>query len=74
MDRHYHDDSWVVFTFVKVVFGSADLSASVPLGLERYNLVTSTKSQACVKGATHPLPEWQAGEQQIVADIKSLCK
>jgi hypothetical protein len=61
-------------TNVKVVFGSADLTAAVPLGQEWLDAVTSTKSQGCVQGATHPLPEWQQGEQRIVTDIKSLCK
>ncbi len=61
-------------TKVNVVFGAQDLSASVPLGQEWYDVVTTTKAQSCVAVAKHNLPAYTQGEQQIVADIKSLCK
>ena len=61
-------------TNVNVVFGDHDLTAAVPLGQEWFNAVTSQKSQACVAGPHHNLPGYTAGEQQIVADLTSLCK
>jgi len=61
-------------TTVNVVFGAQDLTASVPLGEEWYDAVTTTKAEACVAVAKHNLPAYTQGEQQIVADIKSLCK
>jgi hypothetical protein len=61
-------------TTVRVLFGAADGSASVALGQEWLNEITSTKSQACVPFAQHSLPGYTDGEQQIVADIKALCK
>lgn len=61
-------------TTVRVLFGNQDLSASVPLGAEYYNAVTSTKATACVSGAKHDLPAWASGESQIVSDIKAKCK
>jgi hypothetical protein len=61
-------------TNVNVVFGAQDLTAAVPLGLEWFNAITSQKSQACVARAHHSLPGYTEGEQQTVADLKSLCK
>ena len=61
-------------TTVRVLFGEADGSASVALGQEWLNVITSPKSQACVPLAKHSLPGYTNGEQQIVADMKALCK
>jgi hypothetical protein len=61
-------------TFVRSLFGSADLSAAVPLGLEWYNAITSSKSVACVAGAPHELPEDFDGANTIVTDITTMCK
>jgi len=61
-------------TFVKVVFGSKDLSSAVPQGLEWYNAITSSKAQACVSGATHEVAASFQGATQIANDIISSCK
>jgi hypothetical protein len=61
-------------TVVRSVFGSADMTAAVPLGLKWYNAVTSKKSGACVAGAPHDLPSNFNGAATIVSDVTSLCK
>lgn len=61
-------------TNVNILFGDQDLTAAVPLGLEWFNAVASQKSQSCVAGAAHSLPGYTVGEQQTIADLKSLCK
>lgn len=61
-------------TTVRSVFGSADMSAAVPLGLKWYNAITSKKSGACVAGAPHELPSNFNGAATIVSDVTSLCK
>lgn len=61
-------------TVVRVLFGSADMGAAVPLGSEWYNAIKSTKSTACVTGAPHELPGNFAGATTIVSDVTSLCK
>jgi hypothetical protein len=61
-------------TVVRTLFGSEDLSAAVPLGLEWYNAITSTKTAACVAGAPHELPSNFNGASTIVKDVTSLCK
>ena len=61
-------------TFVKVVFGSEDLSSAVPQGLEWYNAITSSKAQACVAGASHEIAASYAGATQIADDLISSCK
>jgi hypothetical protein len=60
-------------TIVHQVFGSADLTDAVPLGTEWYNAVTSVKTQACVTGAPHELPEDYNGATTIVNDIIDNC-
>jgi hypothetical protein len=60
-------------TTVRQLFGADDGSASVPLGMEWYNVITSTKSQVCVPNAQHALPGYTTGEAQIVTDIKNMC-
>ena len=61
-------------TTVRVLFGSDDLGAPVPLGSEWYDAITSTKSAACINGAPHELPENYDGATTIVSDVASLCK
>jgi len=61
-------------TFVKVVFGSRDLSSAVPQGLEWYNAITTPKAQACVAAATHEVPASYAGAIQIADDLIGSCK
>jgi hypothetical protein len=61
-------------TTVRVLFGSEDLGAPVPLGSEWYDAITSTKSAACISGAPHELPENYDGASTIVSDVISLCK
>jgi hypothetical protein len=61
-------------TYVNVVFGDLDTSSAVPIGLQWYDAITSTKSQACVAGAGHSLPNVLAGATQIANDLISLCK
>jgi hypothetical protein len=60
-------------TFVKVLFGSADTSQAVPLGLEWYNAITSPKAQACISGAAHELPGFLDGATTIVNDLTTFC-
>ena len=61
-------------TVVRALFGSADLSAAVPLGTEWYNAIKSTKTAVCVSGAPHALPEDYTGAQMIVTDMTNHCK
>jgi len=61
-------------TYVRSLFGSDDLTQAVPLGLEWYNAIKSTKSGACIVGAPHELPENFNGASQIVTDVTTLCK
>ncbi|MFZ0732900.1 MAG: hypothetical protein WAM79_11295 [Candidatus Sulfotelmatobacter sp.] len=61
-------------TVVRSLFGSDDLTEAVPLGLEWFNAIKSSKSGACVAGAAHELPENFNGASTIVSDITSLCK
>ena len=42
-------------TVVRMLFGSEDLSAAVPLSTEWYNAIKSSKSAMCVSGAPHAL-------------------
>src|ERR1022692_2685863 len=81
-DVNFHHDSVLSDDFaapsyktvVRTLFGSEDLSAAVPLGLEWYNAITSTKTVACVAGAPHELPSNFDGASTIVKDVTSLCK
>jgi len=61
-------------TVIRSLFGSDDLSSAVPLGLEWYDAIKSTKSNACIAGAPHELPENFDGASTIVSDVTSLCK
>ena len=61
-------------TVVKALFGSQDLTQAVPLGLEWYNAVTSSKTQACIAGATHQLPGDYDAAVVIISDLTGLCK
>ena len=60
-------------TPIKQVFGSADTSAAVPLGLEWYKLITSSKQTACVTDAQHELPGSPQGAEQIAGDLIASC-
>jgi hypothetical protein len=61
-------------TYVNVVYGGQDNSSAVPLGLEFYNAVTSTKAQSCVADAPHTLPDVLDGATQVANDLIALCK
>jgi hypothetical protein len=61
-------------TNVNIVFGGADTSAAIPIGLDWYNNISSKKSQACVVGGLHSLADTLAGADQIANDLISLCK
>jgi hypothetical protein len=61
-------------TIVRMLFGSQDLSAAVPLGSEWYSAIKSTKTAACVSGAPHALPEDYDGATMIVNDVIGGCK
>ncbi len=60
-------------TVVRQLFGSDDLTEAVPLGTEWYDSITSTKTQACISGAPHELPENFNGATTIVSDIVNNC-
>lgn len=61
-------------TVVRSLFGSEDLGPAVPLGLEWYNAISSSKSGACIAGAPHELPSNYDGATAIVTDVTSLCR
>jgi hypothetical protein len=61
-------------TFVNSVFGSNDLGAAVPQGLEWWNAITSSKAQACVAGASHQLASTFEGATKIANDLITSCK
>jgi len=61
-------------TVVRVLFGSDDLSSAVPLGLEWYDAIRSTKTGACIAGAPHELPSNYEAATTIVNDVTTLCK
>ena len=61
-------------TVVRILFGSQDLSAAVPLGSEWYSAIKSSKSQVCVAGAPHAIAEDYAGAVEIVNDVISSCE
>ncbi len=61
-------------TTVRILFGSQDLSAAVPLGSEWYSAIKSSKTAACVSGAPHALPEDYDGATMIVNDVIGGCK
>lgn len=81
-DPNFHHDSVLsdddatpsYKTYVRSLFGSDDLTEAVPLGLEWYNAIKSTKSGACIVGAPHELPQNFNGASTIVSDVTSLCK
>ena len=61
-------------TVVRVLFGSQDLSAAVPLSSEWYSAIKSSKTSVCVAGAPHALPEDYNGAAMIVTDVMNHCK
>jgi hypothetical protein len=61
-------------TVVRILFGSQDLSAAVPLGSEWYSAIKSTKKAVCVSGAPHAIPADYTGAEMIVSDIIGGCK
>jgi hypothetical protein len=61
-------------TFVRVLYGSEDLSEAVPLGFEWYNAIKSSKTVACIAGAPHELPSNFEAATTIVSDVTTLCK
>jgi hypothetical protein len=77
----FHHDSIVSDDFpapnyqtnVRQLFGSADLTEAVPLGTEWYDSITSVKTQACIAGAPHELPEDFNGATTIVDDVVDNC-
>ncbi len=61
-------------TYVNVVFGGTDTSSAIPIGLDWYNKITSSKEQTCVADAPHSIPNVLDGAQQIANDLIGLCK
>ncbi len=62
-------------THVNVLLGGQDNSTAVEQALLWVNSVTNTsKSQACVSDAPHPIPSVADGASTIAADIQNLCK
>jgi hypothetical protein len=61
-------------TVVRTLFGSLDVGPAVPLGLEWYKAVKSTKTNACITGATHELPGNFNGATTIINDVTTQCK
>jgi hypothetical protein len=60
-------------TVVFSIFSSDDRSSAVPLGLEWYDAITSTKTQACIAGAPHELPGFFDGATAVANGLISLC-
>jgi hypothetical protein len=61
-------------TVVRMLLGSQDLSAAVPLSTEWYNVIKSSKSAMCISGAPHALPGNFDGAEAIVKDVTTRCK
>jgi hypothetical protein len=62
-------------TRVNVLVGGQDNSTAVEQALLWVNSLTNTsKSQACVSDAPHPIPSVADGASTIAADIQNLCK
>lgn len=61
-------------TYVNVVFGGTDTSSAIPIGLDWYNKITSSKEQTCIADAPHSIPNVLDGATQIANDIINLCK
>jgi hypothetical protein len=61
-------------TVVRILFGSLDLSAAVPLGSEWYSAIKSTKTAFCVSGAPHAIAADYTGAEMIVNDVINGCK
>lgn len=61
-------------TVVRTLYGSDDMTSAVPLGLEWYAAIKSSKSQACISGAPHELPGNFNGASAIVTDIGAHCQ
>jgi len=60
-------------TYVSLVFGGSDNSSAIPIGQDWFNNISTNKSQACVAGGVHSLPNTLAGATQIANDIISFC-
>src|SRR5579863_4074887 len=62
-------------TRVNLLFGGQDTSAAVEQGLTWGNaLINTTKAQACVSDAPHPIPSVADGAAAIATDIQNLCR
>lgn len=61
-------------THVNVLYGGMDSSAAVPLGLQWYDQISTSKLQACVADAPHPMANSKDAANQIANDITSLCR
>jgi hypothetical protein len=62
-------------TSVNVLLGGQDLTSAPEQGLLWENALTNTtKSQACVTDAPHPIPSVADGASTIATDIQNLCK
>ncbi len=61
-------------TYVNVVFGGADTSSAIPIGLDWYNKITSKKEQTCISDAPHSIPNVLDGATTIANDLIGLCK
>ena len=62
-------------TRVNVLLGGQDNSTAVEQALLWVNSLTNTsKSQACISDAPHPIPSVADGASTIAADIQNLCK
>jgi hypothetical protein len=81
-DASFHHDSVVSDDFprptyqtvVRMLLGSQDLSAAVPLSTEWYSAIKSSKSAMCVAGAAHALPGNYNGAVDIVKDVTMRCR
>jgi hypothetical protein len=56
------------------IYGNLDLTLAAANGLEYEQLVTTTKSMACVANTGHSMPNFSQGAQQIVSDLTAYCK
>jgi hypothetical protein len=61
-------------TYVNVLYGGLDNSAAVPLSLQWYDQVSTSKSQSCVADAPHPMANAKDAANQIANDITTLCR
>ncbi|HUI42284.1 MAG TPA: choice-of-anchor D domain-containing protein [Terriglobia bacterium] len=61
-------------TDVHALYGGMDLTASVPLGLDWVNLISTQKEIECVMSAAHSMPDNQTAADKIGSDLASSCK